>query len=95
MYVKFQYHNYKTVNVIDKNIIPSFVNKILGKINSQQINDFTISTFQGLILKISLLNYKLRDTLSYFQRHWSNFKLNPYAWGQIKLISGINLKIYK
>ena len=65
---------------------------MLGKIHFQQINDFSISTFERLILKISLLNYKLRDTLGYYQRHFEQFRLNSHAWGQIKLISGKNLK---
>ena len=44
--VKFLCDNYKTLNVINKNIIRIFVNQILEKIHFQEISDGYSSTFK-------------------------------------------------
>ena len=49
--VKFLCDNYKTLNVVNKNIIRIFVNQILEKIHSQQVSDGYSTTFKGLIFE--------------------------------------------
>ena len=46
--VKFLWDNYKTLNIVNENIIRIFTNQILEKIHFQQINDGYSSTFKGL-----------------------------------------------
>ena len=46
----------------------------------------------GLILKMLLVNYKFRETQSYFQRYLGNLKSIPHTRSEIKLISGLTLK---
>ena len=46
----------------------------------------------GLILKMLLVNYKFRETQSYFQRYLGNLKSIPHTRSEIKMISGLTLK---
>ena len=46
----------------------------------------------GLILKMLLVNYKFRETQSYFQRYLGNSKSIPHISSEVKLISGLTLK---